>query len=82
MQDLGARFGQVLSVRALLSTSIQADNFGIPREETTCKGVGFILYKSPEEAEKAVIGLNAEGFEVSYAKVGLLVDVLYYWKGS
>lgn len=53
-----------------MASSIKIDIFGIPREETACKGVGFILYKSPEEAEKAVIGLNAEGFEVSYAKVG------------
>jgi RNA recognition motif-containing protein len=35
----------------------------------TCRGVGFILFKKPDEAQRAVIGLNKLGFEASYARV-------------
>lgn len=70
LQALGARFGNVLSVRALLSSLIRADDStGAPIEETCCKGVGFILFRDAAEAERAVVGLNCEGFEASYAKV-------------
>lgn len=70
LHALGSRFGQVLSVRALMATSMVADPFtGNPIEIQTCKGVGFILFKSPDEAESAVTCLNAEGFEASFAKV-------------
>ncbi|ORY88263.1 hypothetical protein BCR35DRAFT_351087 [Leucosporidium creatinivorum] len=69
LHALGSRFGQVLSVRALMATSKTTNPFsGLPVETQTCKGVGFILFKSPDEAERAVVSLNAEGFEASFAK--------------
>jgi RNA recognition motif-containing protein len=70
LHALGSRFGQVLSVRALMATSVIADPFSGQLIETqTCRGVGFILFKSPDEAERAVGSLNADGFEASFAKV-------------
>ncbi|KAL8279358.1 hypothetical protein RQP46_008170 [Phenoliferia psychrophenolica] len=34
-----------------------------------CRGVGFVLYHSIEDAEKAILGLNELGFDASFAKL-------------
>ena len=41
-----------------------------PATQPTCRGVGFILYKSIDDATRAIIGLNGLGFDASFAKVG------------
>ena len=85
---LGSRFAPVVSVRALLNSVLEqpADKlydargveFPRPRSfylgvpQPTCRGVGFILFHSIDDAAKGIIGLNGLGFDASYAKVGIL----------
>ncbi|KAL8279116.1 hypothetical protein RQP46_008574 [Phenoliferia psychrophenolica] len=37
-----------------------------------CRGVGFVLYHSIEDAEKAILGLNELGFDASFAKLPII----------
>lgn len=82
--SLGSRFAPVVSVRALLNqapphTTAIYDERGIeyprpaslvfPAPQPTCRGVGFILFSSIDDATKAILGLNALGFDASFAKV-------------
>lgn len=81
---LGSEFGEVRSVRALLESQAPLASSTSPsptpsrndgdieqEAERGCKGCGFILYRSREEAAAAIHGLNARGFECSFAKVSL-----------
>ncbi|KAK4702854.1 hypothetical protein P7C70_g3370, partial [Phenoliferia sp. Uapishka_3] len=82
--SLGSLFAPVVSVKALLdrnalprerdTTYYDSRESSIPRpqsllfSEPSCRGVGFILYQSVDDATKAIIGLVNLGFDASFAK--------------
>lgn len=74
--ELGSRFGRVLSVRAVPrdeQRSIDTTSTSNLCMSRDCGGTGFILFRSGDEAERAVVGLTKLGFDVSFAKVSTTV---------
>jgi RNA recognition motif-containing protein len=53
-----SKYGVIISSKAI-----------IDQKRGECKGYGFVLYSSAEEAESAIESLNATGFHVSFAKL-------------
>jgi len=59
LQKLCEPYGAIVSAKAI-----------VDREARTCKGYGFVMFKSQENAAVALKGINAEGrHEAAYAKV-------------
>ncbi|KAN0065668.1 hypothetical protein ACQY0O_000798 [Thecaphora frezii] len=54
---LGSVCGTVVSHKAMIDL-----------EKGTCKGYGFVMYSTPEEAQRAIIWFSSNGFQTSYAK--------------
>ncbi|SGY76375.1 BQ5605_C005g03486 [Microbotryum silenes-dioicae] len=70
---LGSYWGRVISVRAILShppPPYPTRRHCLP-SNTTCKGVGFILYENSHQALSAISGLRQIGFEASLARDSL-----------
>jgi hypothetical protein len=44
----------------------------IDAHSNRCKGFGFVMYQTEQEANQAISLIAQEGFEVSFAKVGLI----------
>jgi len=84
LHQLGLEFGQVRSVRVMREDSIHSTSsagssptpsrHGVPTEsgldvqEAVCKGCGFILFGSRDQAGVCIRVLNERGFECSFAK--------------
>lgn len=56
--NMCSKYGVIISSKAI-----------IDQKRGECKGYGFVLYSSAEEAESAIESLNATGFHVSFAKL-------------
>jgi hypothetical protein len=57
---LTCRFGRIVSIKAI-----------IDKKSSKCKGFGFVMYESIEEAMNAMEGLLARGYSCAFAKVGI-----------
>lgn len=85
LHSLAAQFGSPISVRAILELdpsvvlpnvlrkhSVQSGmSEGIGNGRGRCKGIGFVLFETEAEAERAIEGLNEQGYDASYARVRL-----------
>jgi len=57
LQDLCKKWGTIVSLKAII------DN-----KTNECKGYGFVMYKTEEQAKLAMTELNNMGYQVSFAK--------------
>ncbi|PVU98693.1 hypothetical protein BB560_005624, partial [Smittium megazygosporum] len=57
LHSFGSNYGEVVNLKAIIN-------------EVTgkCKGYGFILYKTHEEAQNAINGFVSNGYKASFSK--------------